>query len=135
MVAAASACEAVAARIVTASAMPSEKLRPRQPLVAIPPTPSAELSTALPNRLGRSGRSTRPMLKHSAAAERCSAMSPPLFTYALVRLAAAVMASRISSATEPATAAIGVMKLSAAKGATAACMRLATGPCRRQRSG
>ena len=37
-VAAASACAAVAASTVTASAMPSEKLRPRQPLVAMPRT-------------------------------------------------------------------------------------------------
>ena len=35
-VAAASAWAAVSAKTVTASAMPSEKLRPRQPLVATP---------------------------------------------------------------------------------------------------
>ena len=43
-------------------------------------------------------------------------MSPPLLTYALARLAAAVIEARISSATAPATAAIGVMKLVGSEG-------------------
>ena len=109
-VAAASAKAAWSARTVTASAMPSEKLRPCQPLVAMPLTCWRESSAAVPNRDGRSGRSTMPATKLSPGA-RCSAMSPPLLTYARERLAAEVIVSRISSATAPATAAIGVMKI------------------------
>jgi hypothetical protein len=48
-----------------------------------------------------------------------------------LELRRASIAPRISSATLPATAAIGVMKQSAANGATAACMRRATTPCQR----
>ncbi len=47
---------------------------------------------------------------------RCRAMSPPLLTNARSRAAAASMAARISSATAPATAAIGVMNRTSAKG-------------------
>ena len=47
---------AMRARTVTASAMPSEKLRPRQPDVATPRTRVAQRRcVARPNRLGRSG--------------------------------------------------------------------------------
>ena len=52
MVAAASAIAARSASTVTASAMPSEKLRPRQPLVAIPRTGCAESSVAVPKSDG-----------------------------------------------------------------------------------
>ena len=52
MVAAASAIAARSARTVTASAMPSEKLRPRQPLVAMPRTGCAESSVAVPKSDG-----------------------------------------------------------------------------------
>ena len=49
-VAAASAIAAVSASTVTASAMPSEKLRPRQPLVAIPRIGSPDSIVVVPNR-------------------------------------------------------------------------------------
>ena len=78
-VAAASAIAAEDARTVTASATPSEKLRPRQPDVATPRARSRARTVAQPNRLGRSGRSTMPIESVSRGA-RCSAMSPPLLT-------------------------------------------------------
>ena len=56
-------------------------------------------------------------------------MSPPLLTYALTRPGAAAIAARISSATAPATAAIGVTN-AGANGATAAAIARATVPPR-----
>ena len=109
MVAAASAIAARSASTVTASAMPSEKLRPRQPLVAIP-------RTGCPNRALRFRKAMA-----SPAAPPCrdkmlsrGEMQRDVSAVVYVcprKLAAAVMASRISSATAPATAAIGVRKV------------------------
>ncbi len=56
IVAAASARDAVAARTVTLSAMPSEKLRPRQPDVAMPRTGDAASTAKRP----ASGAPSRP---------------------------------------------------------------------------
>ena len=94
MVAAASASAAVRARIVTASATPSEKLRPGAPDVAIPPIPSPAARRARANRDGRSGRSTRPTVVVSPGASQ-SAISPPLLTARRVSPASA--AARIVS--------------------------------------
>ena len=117
------------ARIVTASAIPSEKLRPGAPDVAIPPIRSPAARRARANSAGRSGRLTRPIVVASPGA-RWSAISPPLLTQTRARPSPAALriAARISSATPPATAAIGVMNASAAYGATAASIRRATGP-------
>ncbi len=54
-------------------------------------------------------------------------MSPPSFTYALRRSPPSAITAQISSATAPATAAIGVMNRSP-KGRTAAAIRRATFP-------
>src|SRR6218665_3699510 len=90
MVAAASASAAVRASTVTLSAMPSDWLRPRQPLVATPPT-----GIALRMRNWPSGSKPLRSCAASSAAmseqmptladapgARCSAMSPPLLTQA-----------------------------------------------------
>jgi hypothetical protein len=73
IVAAASAIAAVRATTVTASAIPSEKLRPRQPEVAIPRTGSVEATVT---------RSTPPETASAQVSrspgESHSAMSPPL---------------------------------------------------------
>ena len=55
-------------------------------------------------------------------------MSPPLFTYARDSVAADVIIPSISSATAPATAAIGVMNMRSQYGVTAATIRLAMTP-------
>jgi hypothetical protein len=78
-VAAASATAAEAASTVTASAMPSEKLRPRQPEVATPRTRSLARMAARPNMSRRSGFATMP-IENSSSRARCNAMSPPLLT-------------------------------------------------------
>ena len=80
-VAAASAWVAVAASTVTASAMPSEWLRPRQPLVATPRTGSLAWTVKPPSRaVRRFAMSATTPTRHCAPGARCSAMSPPLFT-------------------------------------------------------
>ncbi len=125
-VAAASASAALAARTVTESAIPSDRLRPERPEVAIPPIPSPAFSRTVP----RSVLSCADILACAICPpERCTAISPPLLTKARVSGAEAVMVSRISSATAPATAAIGVMNVSAAWRRTALVMREATRPC------
>jgi len=77
MVAAASACDAVFASTVTASAMPSEKLRPWRPEVATPRMGSSASTVMVCIRPCRSGRSIEPTANRSPAV-RCSAMSPPV---------------------------------------------------------
>src|SRR6218665_3140208 len=88
-VAAASACAAVAANTVTLSAMPSEKLRPRQPLVATPRTGWSACSSNWPSvvsmPLSRQSKRARSANKPTRAVwpgARCSAMSPPLLIQA-----------------------------------------------------
>ncbi len=81
MVAAASAIAALSASTVTLSAMPSEKLRPRQPEVAMPRTGDeavdAEAAVELP---AARGSVTRPTSTSTVSPARCKAMSPPLLT-------------------------------------------------------
>src|SRR5690606_8413351 len=94
MVAAASASAAVAARIVTASAMPSEWLRPRQPLVAMPPMRSAAESSITPANRPKWQWSWIPT-RQCSSPRRCSAMSPPLLTTARESPAAPMIAARM----------------------------------------
>ncbi|HSP24611.1 MAG TPA: hypothetical protein VLQ65_05510, partial [Saliniramus sp.] len=58
IVAATSACAAPLAKTVTLSAIPSEKLRPRQPLVAMPRTRVSDAISTLPGEAGRCGSTT-----------------------------------------------------------------------------
>ena len=71
------------ASTVTLSAMPSEKLRPRQPEVAMPRTGIAASIANRPSgaapRSARAGSATMPT-SNDAPGARCSAMSPPLLT-------------------------------------------------------
>ena len=110
MVAAASACDAVRASTVTASAMPSEKLRPWRPLVA---TPRAGSSASDDHGLHQARR-VRPVRQAHGEVFAVGKMQRDVA--AIVDISAhraarsSVIAPRISSATAPATAAIGVMK-------------------------
>jgi hypothetical protein len=89
-VAAASACAAVAASTVTLSAMPSEKLRPRQPLVATPRTGWSACSSNWPSvvrmpllsRQSKRAMSANTPTRADWPGARCSAMSPPLLIQA-----------------------------------------------------
>ena len=124
MVAAASASAARPASTVTASAIPREKLRPDQPEVAMPPTPSAG-----PSRASASARppdrSAHSPTRNDAPGARYSAMSPPLLTWA-TRTGCSTMPASTCSATAPATAAMGEM-CSRRCGQQASTMRRATG--------
>ena len=97
---------------VTASAMPSEKLRPRQPEVATPRTGDDAATVKRPSsgapKRPRIGSAHRPTSNDVAGARR-KAMSPPLLTDARATPARSNDAIS-SSATLPATAAIAVMK-------------------------
>jgi outer membrane protein OmpA-like peptidoglycan-associated protein len=97
-----------------------------QPLVATPPMPSASLNRTSPSGAARAWSRTRP-IRRLAPAVRYSAISPPLFTCAAVSPGTAAIAASTSSATAPATAAMGVMKPRRC-GQTAATMRRPTGP-------
>ena len=127
-VAATSAVAASRASVVTASAMPSEKERPRAPEVAMPPMPEPASRRRLPLRTGTEPREKSPATPMSSAwpGVTSTAMSPPSLTKARSSGAAAVMCASSSSATAPATAAIGVTNTSA-KGRQASTMRRATG--------
>ena len=125
-VAAASAAAVVGASTVTASAMPKEKLRPSIPLVAMPRIGISAEMVALPSSRPLCNAGTSPTFT-SVSGVRIKAISPPSLTYALSKPAVSAIASQISSATAPATAAIGVTKLSAC-GMTAATIRFATLP-------
>jgi len=117
--------------MVTLSAMPSEKLRPRQPDVAMPRTGDAASIAKRPSsgdaKRAIDGSAQTPTTNDSPGA-RWSAMSPPLLTAARA-MPGAANAATSSSATLPATAAIAVMKRPAAAcGAQASTIRRATAP-------
>ena len=90
--------------------MPKDWLRPPCPLVAMPRMRSLLRIVTVP-----SDRPSSPAMPTSkrAPSVRCSAISPPLFTYARVRSAASTMADNTSAATAPATQIIGVVSPSA----------------------
>ena len=117
-----------AASTVTESAMPSEKERPRAPEVAMPPMPSPA-ERIVPLRAGTGPREKSPATPMSSVwpgATKHGDVAAVVDVGALERRGGRHGASS-SSATAPATAAIGVMKTSA-NGAQAATMRRATGP-------
>jgi len=72
------AADAVRASTVTESAMPSDRLRPPRPLVAMPRTGSAAVMWIRPCSPDASSRATD--RSKQLPETRCSAMSPPLFT-------------------------------------------------------
>ena len=131
-VAATSAVAASRASVVTESAMPSENERPRAPDVAMPPTPDAASTRSAPLSSGVAPREYSPATPTSSAwpGDTRTAMSPPSLTKARSSGAAAVMCASSSSATAPATAAIGVTN-TPAKGRQASTIRRATGPSTR----
>src|SRR6218665_1389266 len=134
MVAAASASAAVRASTVTLSAMPSDWLRPRQPLVATPRTGIALRMRNWPsgNKPLRSCAASSAAMSEQmptladAPGARGSAMSPPLLTQARA-MPSRAQPAQTPCPTAPAPAAIGVMK-PARYGLQAAHMRRATPP-------
>ena len=112
IVAAASARAALVASTVTLSAMPSEKLRPRQPEVAMPRTGDAAAIVKRPSSgkpaTPRRGSAQTPTSNDVPGVSR-KAMSPPLLIEARA-MRGSSKAPSSSSATLPATAAIAVMK-------------------------
>ena len=113
--------------------MPRLKLRPRQPLVAMPRTGRAAVTSKSPSSASGSRRAAaapgrRPSPRgrpgRPSGAGRCRRRCSHTREAHRVRERSSI----ISSATAPATAAIGVMNRSRC-GQQAATMRLATGPC------
>ena len=87
--------------------MPSEKLRPRQPLVAMPRTGS---SARIDDAVGKAMAGAGDRRPHLAAGRKMDRDVAAIVDIGLVEIAHRhSIAAMISSATEPATAAIGVM--------------------------
>ena len=117
------------ASTVTASAMPSEK-------TAAAPAAGGDAAHRILGADGRAGRQKPWPVPAIASVDPLAGGEVQRDVAAIVdigrsSLRPAIIAAIISSATEPATAAIGVMK-SCASGTTAASMRRAVGPAKRR---